>query len=359
MSGSRVPPLGAGAAWFEGWEGSGTADSIAVVDGVLQMATGNGMSENGLNHNFIGQDILDAGGFSVSLRVLNITSDPTELENRYAGFGVGLTAAQAAAGNDFAAASPTPFRGSTTNPGCADAFVELDLNGNVKLWTGGYLRATVPVGKTNGTLTAAFTTTSFAAGAGVVVAVFFDGHQLDLDSSGPGMTIGFNWDNADANYLGLSARASSFVQMDNFAVRRLPAAQALATEYALAAGLDGDASGLAANPDGDRLANFGEWAFGTSAVWPDDEVSATSLVLVLPAAGMFRFAHRRLAGYASTGLAYGYEISADLANWVPVVPVEESAEPLPATTGYEVVTMVLPGSTALGDRLFLRILARI
>ncbi len=69
MSGSRVPPLGAGTAWFEGFEGSGTADSIQVVDGVLQMATGSGMSESGLNHNFIGQDILDAGGFSVSLRM--------------------------------------------------------------------------------------------------------------------------------------------------------------------------------------------------------------------------------------------------------------------------------------------------
>ena len=97
MSGSRTPALGAGTTWVEGWEGSGTKDSIQVTDSILQMAAGVGMSENGLNHNFIGQDILAAGGFAVSLEILS---------NRFAGFGGGLNAAQAAGGNDIAAAAP-------------------------------------------------------------------------------------------------------------------------------------------------------------------------------------------------------------------------------------------------------------
>ncbi|RYD23122.1 MAG: hypothetical protein EOP87_26675, partial [Verrucomicrobiaceae bacterium] len=47
MSGSRVPPLGTGVTWFEGYEGSGQPDSIQIADGILRMATGVGMAENG------------------------------------------------------------------------------------------------------------------------------------------------------------------------------------------------------------------------------------------------------------------------------------------------------------------------
>ncbi|WP_052573069.1 arylsulfatase [Haloferula sp. BvORR071] len=353
MSGSRgnLP-------WFEGWEGSGTADSIQVLDDVLQMATGTGMSENGLNHNFIGQDILDAGGFSVSMRVLHMNSAATDTANRYAGFGGGLNAAQAAAGNDIGGANPPSIRGNGTNIGVADAFVELDLNGNVKLWTDGVLRATVPVSKTSGTLTASFAFNSFAAGSTVTVSAWFDGTRLDLNSGSTAMTRTFTWDEANQNYLALSSRASVFVQVDNFAVRKLPVSHALAVERALSASLQGADGAPGANPDGDRLDNFGEWAFGSDPTKADDLVSVTSLVLSVPEDGVFRFAHRRLIDAASAGLRFRYRISGDLTTWSDVVPVEEPATPLPASPGYEVVTLSLPASALNGKpSLYLRVMS--
>ncbi|MES2476208.1 MAG: arylsulfatase [Verrucomicrobiota bacterium] len=358
MSGSRVPPLGSGVSWFEGWEGSGLPDSIQITESVLQMATGVGMSENGLNHNFIGPDVVAAGGFSVSMRILDINTVATETENRYAGFGVGLNATQAAGGNDFLLNSPPPIRGNAGNPGTADCFVELDLNGNVKLWIDGLLAATVPVGKTKGSLTASFACADFAAATPVSVAVFFDGKALDLDPVGPGRTLSFSWDETDANFIALSARASNYVRLDNFAVRKLPLSTALATEHALRAGLDGPASALTANPDGDRLDNFGEWAFGTDPSRADDEVAATSLILVQPSSGVFRFAFRRLIEHEVSGVEYGCRISDDLTSWDEITPIAVSATPLAASPGYEAVTLELPQAELAGqDQLFLQVLA--
>ena len=317
MSGSRVPPLGSGVTWFEGFEGSG-AGSIQIVDNVLQMATGVGMAENGVNHNFTGTDIISAGGFSISLRVIDINTDLNDLGNRFAGFGVGLNAAQAAGGNDIAIANPPPIRGNTGNPGTADAFVELDLNGNVKLWIDGSLASTVAVGKTRGTLTAAFACNSFAADSPVAVTVYFDGSPVDLDPLSAAISRTFVWDEQDQNHIALSARATNHVQMDNFAVRKLPLAAALAIERAITAGLQGNATALTANPDGDRHDNFGEWAFGTNPNRADDEVAATSLVLAEPSAGVFRFAFRRLITFAEVGLSYPLSVSKDLQQWTQV-----------------------------------------
>ncbi|QJE96332.1 arylsulfatase [Luteolibacter luteus] len=356
MSGSRVPPLGSGTTWFEGWEGSGTTDSIQITDNILQMATGAGMSESGVNHNFTGQDIVDAGGFSVSLRVLSLNSDATDTANRYAGFGVGLNAAQAAAGNDIGTANPPPIRGNGTVIGTADCFLELDLNGNVKMWADGAVVATVPVGKTKGTLTASFACSSFAAGAPVTVSAYFDGEQLDLDPSSAAATRNFAWDEANANYLALSARATGFAQMDNFAVRKLPLAASLGLEYLLNSGLDGGESSLLADPDGDGMDNFGEWAFGTHPDRSDAFVAATSLVLMQPSVGTFRFAHRRLSSFAAAGLNYRYMVSTNLSTWHEAAATEESTSALAGSPGYESATLTLsPGELAGQDRLFLKI----
>jgi hypothetical protein len=357
MSGSRVPPLGTDTTWFEGWEGSGTA-SIQITESILQMASGIGMSENGLNHNFIGQDILDAGGFSVSTRVLAINTDATDTPNRFVGFGVGLNAAQAAGGNDIGTANPPPIRGNTGNPGTADCFLELDLDGNVKLWTDGVMRVAVPVGKTQGTLTASYACSSFEAGSIVTVSVFFDGTRLDLDPATASMSRTFAWDEANANFVALSARATNFVQIDNFAVRKLPLASSLGLEYLLDAGLQGEQSSLLADPDGDGIDNFGEWAFGTDPKRADSEVSATAVILAEPSSGTFRFAHRRLSGFAAAGLNYRYLVSPDLTSWSEVTPIEESANTLPATAGYEAVTLSLPPAELISkDKLFVKISA--
>jgi len=129
-------------------------------------------------------------------------------------------------------------------------------------------------------------------------------------------------------------------------------------ERALSASLQGADGAPDANPDGDRLDNFGEWAFGSDPTKADDLVSATSLVLSVPEDGVFRFAHRRLIDAASAGLRFRYRISGDLTTWSDVVPVEESATPLPASPGYEVVTLSLPASALNGKpSLYLRVLA--
>lgn len=93
------------------------------------------------------------------------------------------------------------------------------------------------------------------------------------------------------------------------------------------------------NPEGDRLDNFGEWAFGTHPGRPDDEVAATSLVLVGSSSSTLRFSHRRLEGPLAAGLVFDYRVSEDLVKWTAVMPIEESVVPLPASPGYEVVTL--------------------
>ncbi|RYD23884.1 MAG: arylsulfatase, partial [Verrucomicrobiaceae bacterium] len=105
MGGERVPPIGIGNAYYEGFEGSGLPDSIQVADNRLQMAVGLGMAENGLRHNFIGQDIVEAGGFSVEMTVTALNSITDQAADRYTGFGVGLTQAEAAGGSDIANAN--------------------------------------------------------------------------------------------------------------------------------------------------------------------------------------------------------------------------------------------------------------
>jgi hypothetical protein len=358
MSGSRVPPIAANAAWFEGWEGSGTTDSIQVLDHILQMATGVGMSENGLNHNFIGQDIIDAGGFAISVRILEINTDPSDAANRFAGFGVGLTAAQAAKGNDIGTnvASPRPIRGNTGNPGAAACFVELDLNGNVKVWIHGVLTATVPVGAKIGTLTASFALAGFATNNPVTLSVYFNGKRLDINTSASSDTQTFTWNAANTNYVALSARATNDAQLDNFAVRKLPLADSLATEYAISKGLDGDKTAPTANPDGDHTNNFSEWAFGSDPSNSDDDLSGTTLTFTdLPSQG-FRFAHRRLSDFQDVGLVYRYSVSSDLQNWTSVTPTTVSVTPLGNSPGYEAVELRLPDSAVLNhDRLFVRV----
>ena len=110
MSGSRLAQMGAGGVYYEGFEGSGQATSIEVLNNRLRLANGMGMAENGLMHNFVGQDIIDAGGFSVEMRIHSLNTIADDSPGRYVGFGIGMTQAEAAAGSDIADADS--FRGS-------------------------------------------------------------------------------------------------------------------------------------------------------------------------------------------------------------------------------------------------------
>ena len=81
-------------------------------------------------------------------------------------------------------------------------------------------------------------------------------------------------------------------------------------------------------------------------------------MLAQPEAGSFRFARRRLTGFTAAILGYEYLASDDLSSWDPVSVTEESATPLAARPGYEVVTLSLsPLELMNKERLFLKIVA--
>jgi len=362
MSGSRVPPLGPNATYYEGFEGSGSATSIQIVNGALQMAVGNGMSENGLRHNFIGQDIVDAGGFSVELTVLDISTDVSDATNRFVGFAVGLSEAEAATGwdiNNALGPGAVAFRGRPGgNTGVADFLVELDLNGYVKVWRNGTILETALVGTNRGTLTAAFALNGFRTNSTVTVTVFFNGRVVDLnkaDSASVSRT--FQWDRNDSNHIGLTARASNFAQMDNFAVRKLPLSPTLAMGYALRAGLSGPATAPEADPDEDGLSNLGEWAFGGDPAAPDAAAAELQIKEVTAANG-FQFEHRRRKDFIAAGVSYQVLTSDNLADWTPASPVVNGTRPVPDLPEYEIVQLQLFGPDLAGkDRLFVRVKA--
>jgi autotransporter-associated beta strand protein len=349
MSGSRVPPMGGADAYDEGREAVGTG-SIAITNSGLRMAVGGGTCESGLRHNFTGTDITDAGGFTVQMRIDHISTFPQETEN-YAGFGVGLTQAEAAAGADIA--TPGSFRGKTTNPGVADCFVELDALGNLQLWSAGVLRATAATGSNRGTLIASFATTSFNAGSVVTVTVLLDGQVVDLDPQSPATTRTFTWSASNTNFIGLSARATDFVKLDNLAIRAAPVALSLATEYAGNAGIASPLNSPDADPDGDLDNNLVEWLKGGQ---PEVHDSSRKLLMLAPTVGgEFRFNHYRLTAAAEYGVTYLFKYSTDLVQWSDFTPETQTTQA--DNPGYELIQSRIPPAIADGHpRMFVQLI---
>ncbi len=362
MWGSRVPPIGTNAAYFEGFEGSGLPSSIQISSNSLQMAVGVGMSENGIMHNFVGQDIVDAGGFSVELNVQTINTDSSDSVNRYVGFGVGLSQAEAATGwdiNDTLGPGAVAFRGSTTgNTGVSDFFVELDLNGNVKVWHNGALLDTVFVGQNVGTLTATFALTGFTTNDTVTVNVFFNGEPVDINTADTNsISRTFKWDRNNSNYIGLSARASNYTQMDNLAIRKLPLTSSLVIDYAMRHGLSGADTDPSADPDGDGVSNFAEWAFGGDPSAVDPFIASLKGALITPTHD-FQFEYQRLSNAAALGVRYRYFVSDDFTTWTETTPTLIAADANEDNPGYEVAILQLPAADLAGKtKLFLRVLA--
>jgi len=359
MSGSRVPPIGAGAAYYEGFEGSGSPANLQINNGALYKAAG-GMIESGIMHNFTGQDIIDAGGFSVEINVQEINNDSSDPANRFVGFGVGLSQAEAAAGGDVNDTSGTLFRGrvGNANLGVSDFFVELDLNGNVKVWNDGTLLDTVSVGQNRGVLTASFELGGFTTNDTVTVKVYFNGRLVDINTANPNsVSRTFKWDRNNSNYIGVSARASNYNQMDNLAIRKLPLDAGLAINYAMQHGLSGNATAPDADPDGDGVNNFGEWAFGGDPTAADPSIAMLKDAVLTPARD-FQFEFQRLINAAGYGLQYRYFVSSNLVAWTETTPTQVGAATNEDQPGYEIVTLQLPAVTIAGQsKLFLRVLA--
>ncbi len=355
MSGSRLAAMGPGAVYYEGFEGSGLPDSIQVLNNRLRISNGNGMAENGIMHNFIGQDIIDTGGFSVEMRIHALNTTTAQSSDRYVGFGVGLTQSEAAAGSDIA--NPDSFRGSVANPiGKCDFFVDLDIDQNIKVWIKGQLLETIPAPSATGTLTAAFSLGGFNAGSAVEASVFFNGTQLDINSGHAGsLTQTFTWENSNANHVGMGARTTAYADIDNFAVRHLPLSGALATGYATRSGLSGSDSALDADPDGDGNANLGEFAIGSNPSVADADVKAIQSVDLTTNAWQLDL--RRYINHAAIGLDYQTQCSTNLASgtWTIVPYAEHASTPVTNSPEYEIVRIEVPGSiVAANSNLFVR-----
>lgn len=208
MSGTLSPMV-----YQEAFEGSGQLTSIQILSNQLNVAVGAGMSSLYLNHNFTDAGILSADGFSVSLDVVTITSadDPG---NRFGGFGVGNTQAEAQAAQD-SFDSLVPFRPNLARAnqgiGVSDFYVDLALDQNLRLWSNGSLLNTINVGAVSGTIKVDFLLSDFNVGSSVTAAVYFNGVQQDVQT--------FTWDNNGANYLGISGRtAGAGVFLDNLSI---------------------------------------------------------------------------------------------------------------------------------------------
>jgi arylsulfatase A-like enzyme len=356
MSGSLVASLGAGNTYYEGRESNGI-DAIAITNNGLRMSVNGGTCENGLKHNFIDPAIASWGGFSVQMRIDDINAFTPD-SDCYAGFAVGLTQAQAAAGADIA--TPGSFRGNGVNKGVADCFIELDYFGHVKIWKHGVLTASVPTGKNSGTLSASFETTEFDAGSRVTVTVLLDGNPVDLDPTSDAQTQSFNWSHDNSNYIGLSTRVTgpvvSYVKLDNLVIRSeplvVPSAYSLASEYALQAGMAGQNTAPYADPDGDQDSNLTEWLKGGQ---PGVSDAGRKLLMLGPTSqGEFRFNYFRLLAAAQYGVTYYFQYSTDLVSWYSFTP--ETTATVPDVPGYELVECRVPSAVVTGQPgLFVRL----
>lgn len=107
-------------------------------------------------------------------------------------------------------------------------------------------------------------------------------------------------------------------------------------------------AGAYADPDGDGVSNFGEYAFGGD---PESSASAPHAVLVNPTATGHDLEFFRLI--APDGVGYAIEVSTDLSEWIEyasatVVPVAA----VPAPSGYERVKVTLPKVSEISKRFY-------
>ena len=92
----------------------------------------------------------------------------------------------------------------------SDFFIDLALDGNLRIWSGNTLKAQVNVGQTYGRIRVDFLMPDFNSGSNAIARIFFNDNKIGYTQ--------FNWDHTDQNYIGLSARASNYVKMDNLVV---------------------------------------------------------------------------------------------------------------------------------------------
>ncbi len=189
----RLAPL----AYAEPIDDSLTAPTLTRIAGFELYLGSNSVGQ--VSHAVVNQDcalaeIEDQGGFTVSLRVVDIASAAAS-DAEWAGFGVGLSSAvlTATGANDIQQTAPF--------------FLGLTAAGNLQVFQGGVQVGTnILVGPAPRTIAARFTTTSFSGGAASVD--LFDNGTLVGTSS-------FTW-STGANYIGLDANEGG--RVDNLLI---------------------------------------------------------------------------------------------------------------------------------------------
>ncbi len=209
-----------------------------IVSNQLGVAIGSGTSNAYVNHNFVDPSILTAGGFSVSLEV---TANSSQTAAAFGGaFAIGMSMAEAdSAGDAFNPTGSTapkmteafnvfnngnPSNDALNDVGISDFWLALRAN-NTIAWGSGDITvadgpvAGIDVGANTGTISADFSVTDFNAGSTVGYTVFFNGV-----AQGSGT---FQWSGTNENYIGLDARQSQRVLLDNFNVSLVPEPQSV------------------------------------------------------------------------------------------------------------------------------------
>lgn len=198
-----------------------------ILNQELRLAVGAGTSNAYVNHNFINNEILTAGGFRVSVDVTGYNQNGRQ---QGGGFALGMSQAEAdSAGDAFNTSDPSltgayhgdPYgiTGQPVAPGNIVSDFWIGIRGNNSLaWgssTGNVLGVPVnglPV-KT-GNITVNFQASDFNAGSTVGYSVFYDGALQGTGS--------FTWSGTNENYISLDGRDNQFVSFDNFTVTTLP-----------------------------------------------------------------------------------------------------------------------------------------
>ena len=203
-----------------------------ILNNHLELAVGAGTSNAYINHNFIDQSIINAGGFSVSLDVTGMSQSGP---GQGGGFGIGMSAAEAAstgdAQNGDTVSGPSDFKmqdglqdGSNQTSDVAvsdfwvvlrgDSFMQYGTKGPSFPLPGAAYLGGQNVGSKTGTLRADFTFPNFNDGTTVAYALYFNGGFISAGT--------FAWTGNNENYIGLDARDSQFVSFDNLTISTIP-----------------------------------------------------------------------------------------------------------------------------------------
>jgi arylsulfatase len=204
MSGSLSPLV-----YVESFEGSGVG-SIRIQNNYLQMATGSGMGSMYLDHNFTDAAIINSGGFTVMLDVKEINGGDSP-QDRFGGFGIGLTKAEAAAAGDIGdTITLRPHADGTATNAVADFYIDLAMDGILRAWSGNTLLSQNMVMAADGRIRVDFLFPGFFADQTVIARIYFNEELQD--------TVSFTWSHIEQNYIGFSARAANYVRMDNLVI---------------------------------------------------------------------------------------------------------------------------------------------